>query len=185
MTTVTVASTSAVKLKATIRAAHAVFGVGRVDIGCVDAASGVPEQPVGVEAGKKGAFNRIEAAEKKLDTTPDFLVGIENFIVRSDNGSWNDQAVVIVKRTSDGEVHVRFSTKVHVGGEYVQLARDHSPSANTTQGFPKTVGACIEEAMVEQGIETSGTDWYRLWHDYSREDAVAAAVLDAFYAFEN
>lgn len=183
-TYIVVASTCPVKLNATIRAADVVFGRDHVDVGGVDADSKVPEQPVGIEAGRKGAFNRIEAAEKKLEVLPDFFVGVENYIFHHDNGCWYDCAVVVVKRPSDGEVRMRLSANVQVNTEYVDRAREYSPHANTTQGFAKTVGACIFEDMCDANVETSAQDWYRLWHEFSREDAVAWTLIEAFRAFD-
>lgn len=156
------ASTSAVKLNACKKA---FANWADADIQTVKAASGVPEQPLGLQT-LTGAFNRIVAAKKAIPDA-DVYISIENGVFE-ENGTYVDRAIVVMC-TRDGIAHVSQSEGVKFPTESVLEARE--------RGFDVwTVG----KVMAEQGIVKQHDDPHLCLSGKSRttyiDDAMAKAI---------
>jgi hypothetical protein len=76
---------------------------------CYASSSGVPEQPIGREQTREGAFNRAIDARRNHGADFDYVIGIENGIWEV-NGGWVDGACIcIIPSVWEGEDFVSSS----------------------------------------------------------------------------
>ncbi|OGY07917.1 MAG: hypothetical protein A2700_01285 [Candidatus Blackburnbacteria bacterium RIFCSPHIGHO2_01_FULL_44_64] len=139
-----IASTSAIK----IAALQAALGPEVAVVGR-KVASGVPEQPVGIEQTTQGLRNRLEALRKALENEgiePVFLASCENGIVSDGWGNWIDVGTVVLEK--DGQRVYAWTAGVQMPTSFVFQA--------SRRGFATTTASSV---MAEQlGIPQAGTD---------------------------
>lgn len=84
-------SNSKIKKSAVISA----FGETLEELVCYPSTSGVPEQPIGLDQTREGAFNRAVDAQRNMGKDYDYTIGIENGIWETTE-SWVDGACICV-----------------------------------------------------------------------------------------
>lgn len=168
-----IASTSPIK----IAALQATLG-SEVTVVGRKAASGVPEQPVGIEQTTQGLRNRLEALRRALEdegVEPDFFAACENGIVSDGCGHWIDIGTVVIER--DGQEAYAWTAGVQMPTNYVFQA--------SRRGFATTTASSV---MAEQvGIPQAGTDphAYLTGGYVSRQDLLAQAFTIAMIQLES
>jgi adenine phosphoribosyltransferase len=150
--TVCVASKSPKKIKACLKAFEQAFGHEKIIIKAFEAASGVPNQPIGRQVGCLGAFNRLDS----LVEPADYYVAFENFI-EEENGRFFDRAAVVLKNLNTSESFLGFSEAVEVSKHLVEEAKMASDVV-TLEGFSSTVGEIIHS---QSGGVVDANDWHK------------------------
>lgn len=173
-----VASTSQLKLAAARRARAALGGDG-AEVRGYAAASGVAEQPVGMDWGVRGAQNRLESAKANAPAQASLegtWISIENFVDEDADG-WFDQAVVLFQPPAPAGAVVAFSDRVYFPADFAEQARREGKVS--TSGWSVTCGQCIARAM--QGV--SHDDWHATFSPKSRlellDETIERAWLEA------
>lgn len=175
--TVCVASKSPKKIKATLKAFEQAFGQGKIIIKAFEAASGVPNQPIGRDIGCLGAYNRLDS----LHEPADYYVAFENFIAE-ENGHFVDRAAVVVKNINTNESFVGFSEAVEVSQLLVEEAKMASDSVSS-DGFSCTVGQVIHSHS--NGL-IDANDWHKelQFGGISRVDLLSEALYQTLHQKE-
>lgn len=174
---VAVASASEVKTRAVRDAFESHFYDSNVEVTSYQCHSGVPEQPVGIEAGIKGAKNRIDQLAK-VDV--DYAVSIENTIeYTTEQESWYDIGVVMMKKNSRhaNEV-VTYSRKTPIPCEFLDKVKE---GGICDEGYSLTVGSVIKETYPLRNIRSD--DWHREleFGGVSRKELIQEAVFKALH----
>jgi hypothetical protein len=73
------------------------------DLLCYSSTSGVPEQPIGQEQTREGAFNRAIDARKNCGADFDYVIGIENGIWETSEGWVDGASICLLPRSWEGE----------------------------------------------------------------------------------
>lgn len=86
-------------------AVSSAFGETLKELTCYSARSGVPEQPIGQDQTREGAFNRAIDAQRNVGKDYDLTIGIENGIWQITDDSWVDGACIcILPRGWEGDL---------------------------------------------------------------------------------
>jgi non-canonical (house-cleaning) NTP pyrophosphatase len=117
--------------------------------------SGIAEQPIGQENGRKGALSRIESAVQAVSSSEHaevYFCAVENYFDVTNLGSATDYAYVIV-RTLNGTLFESVSLGIQIN---VNLFYDATHDAeNLDSGLSITVGSFLEATY---GF--NGSDWF-------------------------
>lgn len=72
------------------------------DLVCYASSSGVPEQPIGQEQTREGAFNRARDARRHCGADYDYVIGIENGIWEDGEGWVDGACLCLLPRSWNG-----------------------------------------------------------------------------------
>uniref|UniRef100_A0A1B6C033 Non-canonical purine NTP phosphatase/PRRC1 domain-containing protein n=1 Tax=Clastoptera arizonana TaxID=38151 RepID=A0A1B6C033_9HEMI len=137
-----IASDKEVKISPIREAFQSVFG--RVNVrGLAAHVETIAAQPVGFEAGLKGAWLRIEALRQLYPEGP--IVAVENFLVTLSQDRWYDVGAIVLSDVSRGLSLELFTQLTPVPTAIVTLSQEDTPAdypfANT--GFAVTIGSLM------------------------------------------
>jgi hypothetical protein len=93
-------------------AVSSAFGDLLDELTCYPSLSGVPEQPIGQEQTREGAFNRAMDAREHCGNDFDYVIGVENGIwIWESSGQWVDGACIcILPRAWEGDLAAALSS---------------------------------------------------------------------------
>lgn len=175
--TVAVASNNPVKINA-VKQAFAKM-LWKVDVVGYNVPSGVNAQPVGREEIERGVGNRMEALIPLARGC--YLVAIENGLIKKDDGTWYDVAIVAVC-SPEGSLGKVNSEEVEVSESIVNEVHH--------RGLDKcTIGDVVAEWLNCDGKADRSDPHWKLTQGRPdmpprhRQDILAAAVQDAYVPF--
>ncbi|MFA5934539.1 MAG: DUF84 family protein [Candidatus Paceibacterota bacterium] len=180
-----ITSASSIKVETVKKTFKQLFPNREFNIIGVKANSSINEQPVGDET-KQGALNRIIDAEriKKEEgyITPSTFISIENGIFKTNDGKYEDKAVVVIK-LSNGQIFSEISSRgVIFPTEAVEA------TIRKEGGFKDhTVGSTIAEIFAEKGIIINKQDPHSALTsgEFSREDQITSTIEELFERIPN
>ncbi|CAF0973120.1 unnamed protein product [Adineta ricciae] len=146
---------------------------GRATTQGIGVQSNVAPQPIGFEAGFKGAQQRIENLRRQNVVRPDqCVVSIENFIAELVPDMYFDLGYVLLSDPLNSiELHL-FTQAIPVPIEYVYQARDRTPADYPLKwsGYMVTVGEVLHSQMPFVNPE----DWHEMMSGTSRREIIYA-----------
>ncbi|CAF2845729.1 unnamed protein product [Rotaria sp. Silwood2] len=156
---------------------------GRVTTQGIGVQSNVAPQPVGFEAGFKGAQQRIENLRRQNVVQPDqCVVSIENFIAELVPDMYFDLGYVLLSDPSNSiELHL-FTQAIPVPIEYVYQARDRTPADYPLKwsGYMVTIGEILHSQLPWVNPE----DWHEMMSGTSRRDIIYATCKSLAYMYK-
>lgn len=156
---------------------------GRATTQGIGVQSNVAPQPVGFEAGFKGAQQRIENLRRQNVVRPDqCIVSIENFIAELVPDMYFDLGYVLLSDPLNSiELHL-FTQAIPVPIEYVYQARDRTPVDYPLKwsGYMVTVG----EILHSQNPFINPEDWHETMSGTSRRDIIYATCRSLAYMYK-
>ncbi|CAF3700725.1 unnamed protein product [Rotaria sordida] len=156
---------------------------GRVTTQGIGVQSNVAPQPVGFEAGFKGAQQRIENLRRQNVVRPDqCIVSIENFIAELVPDMYFDLGYVLLSDPLNSiELHL-FTQAIPVPIEYVYQARDRTPADYPLKwsGYMVTIGEILHSQLPFVNPE----DWHEMMSGTSRRDIIYATCKSLAYMYK-
>ncbi|CAF4923795.1 unnamed protein product [Rotaria sp. Silwood1] len=156
---------------------------GRVTTQGIGVQSNVAPQPVGFEAGFKGAQQRIENLRRQNVVRSDqCVVSIENFIAELVPDMYFDLGYVLLSDPLNSiELHL-FTQAIPVPIEYVYQARDRTPADYPLKwsGYMVTIGEILHSQLPLVNPE----DWHEMMSGTSRRDIIYATCKSLAYMYK-
>ncbi|CAF3493514.1 unnamed protein product [Rotaria socialis] len=156
---------------------------GRVITQGIGVQSNVAPQPVGFEAGFKGAQQRIENLRRQNVVRPDqCVVSIENFIAELVPDMYFDLGYVLLSDPLNSiELHL-FTQAIPIPIEYVYQARDRTPADYPLKwsGYMVTIGEILHSQLPFVNPE----DWHEMMSGTSRRDIIYATCKSLAYMYK-
>ncbi|CAF1193408.1 unnamed protein product [Didymodactylos carnosus] len=155
---------------------------GRATVQGIGVQSSVAPQPVGFEAGFKGAGQRIETLRRQNAVRQEqAVVSIENFIAELVPDMWFDIAYIILQDPLNKiELHL-FTQAVPIPIEYVYQARERTPTDYPlkSSGFLVTIGEILHAQLPFINPE----DWHERVCGTSRREIIYNTVKSLAYMY--
>ncbi|CAF1450303.1 unnamed protein product [Adineta steineri] len=156
---------------------------GRATTQGIGVQSNVAPQPIGFEAGFKGAQQRIENLRRQNVVRPDqCIVSIENFIAELVPDMYFDLGYVLLSDPLNSiELHL-FTQAIPVPIEYVYQARDRTPADYPLKwsGYMVTIGEILHSQIPFINPE----DWHETMSGTSRRDIIYATCKSLAYMYK-
>ena len=147
----------------------------------------VAPQPIGFDAGREGAWGRIQYLRKQFFSHPlssRVAVSIENFITEISPGSFFDFGCIALEDTHNHIKLETYSQCVSVPKRFVEQSKAATSESFhlRSTGYEVTAGKFIEKEMPHIG----STDFHKRFSGASREEILSTAcqVLAGEYARE-
>lgn len=180
-TEVIVASDKDDKVRPIREAFQTVFGKATV-IGLSSQAAGIAAQPVGFEAGLKGAEHRINGIRAENPRVDDHLpvVAVENFLVELFPEQWFEASVIVLFDYAKNILLKTVTQMTPIPLPIVTSIRADTPEEYEFRdtGFAVTIGS-----VMAKNLNTPHTVWHKTYTSISRSDMIlcAAKIVATLY----
>lgn len=177
---VIVASDKEVKISPVREAFQSIFG-SRVNVrGLAAEVKGTAEQPVGFEAGLRGAWLRIEALRALYPEAP--VVAVENFLFEMAPDKWFDVGAVVLSDVARGVTLESFTQMTPVPAAIVVMAQEETPPEYLTsaKGFRIPIGS-----LMASNLHVHPSEWHQAMTGVSRREMILLAARSMVNIYKN
>jgi len=177
---VIVASDKEVKISPVREAFQSIFG-SRVTVkGLAADARGLAAQPVGFEAGLRGAWLRVEAIRALYPEAP--IVAVENFLVQIAPERWFDVGALVLSDITRGVTLESFTQMTPVPTAIVAMAQEETPEdeQKSSMGLKIPIGS-----LMASNLHVHPSEWHQAMTGVSRREMILLAARSLVNIYKN
>ncbi|XP_054277994.1 protein PRRC1-like [Macrosteles quadrilineatus] len=177
---VIVASDKEVKISPVREAFQSIFGSRVAVKGLAADARGLASQPVGFEAGLRGAWLRVEAIRALYPEGP--IVAVENFLVQIAPERWFDVGALVLSDIGRGVALESFTQMTPVPTAIVTMAQEETSEdeQKTSMGFKIPIGS-----LMASNLHVHPSEWHQAMTGVSRREMILLAARSLVNIYKN